>query len=179
MRTRITLLALSLLLFPALTRAQSGTAPKDRGRLADQIAILGIEARWEAAWNRHDVAAMASDFAPDADVINLAGEWFKGREPFRKSLEELHSDKVKGSVWKTEDTQIKFLTPGIAIVHVTVSSHGDRNPDGTPMPARHAILSRVVVKRGGRWLIVASHATNIVPRATAIAIGAANQTSGQ
>ncbi|HXQ27455.1 MAG TPA: SgcJ/EcaC family oxidoreductase [Candidatus Acidoferrales bacterium] len=172
MQMKVTLLALSLLLFPALVRAQSGTA-------ADEKAIREIEARWEAAWNRHDVAAMASDFAPDADVINLAGEWFKGREPFRKSLEELHSGKVKGSVWKTEDTQIKFLTPGIAIVHVSITSHGDLNPDGTPMPARHAILSRVEVKRGGKWLIVASHATNIVPRATAVVSGAAREIVGQ
>jgi len=172
MRTRVPLLAVSLLLFPVLARAQSGTPADDR-------AIRDIETRWEAAWNRHDVAALASDFAPDADVINLAGEWFKGREPFQKSLEDLHSGKVQGSVWKTDDVQIKFLTPEIALVHVSVNSHGDRNPDGTTMPARHAILSRVEVKRGGRWLIVASHATNIVPRATAIVTSAASGIQGQ
>ena len=172
MRIRIPLLAVLLLLFPALSHAQSGTR-------ADEKAIREIEARLEAAWNRHDVAALASDFAPDADVINLAGEWFKGREPFQKSLEDLHSGKVQGSVWKTEDVHVRFLTPEIAVVHVSVNSHGDRNPDGTPMPARHAILSRVEVKRGGRWLIVASHATNIVPRATAVAIGAASPIEGQ
>src|SRR5208282_3844322 len=98
--------AVVLLVFFAasLARAQAGTA-------ADEKAIREIEAQWETAWNGHDVAAMARNFAPDADAINLAGEWFKGRAAFEKSLEELHSDKVKGSVWQTEQTNVKFLTP--------------------------------------------------------------------
>jgi uncharacterized protein (TIGR02246 family) len=173
MRTGLAILAFALLLaVPSATSAQSGTA-------AGEKAIRDIEAQWEAAWNRHDVAAMARNYAPDSDAINLAGEWFKGRAAFVKSLEELHSDKVKGSVWQTEQTNIKFLTPEIAIVHVYINSHGDRNPDGTPMAPRHAILTRVEVKRDGRWLIVASQATNIVPRATAVFAGASDSLPGQ
>lgn len=172
MRTNFAILAFALLLAPAALRAQGGSP-------ADQKAIRDIEAQWEAAWNRHDVAAMARNYAPDSDAINLAGEWFKGRAAFVKSLEELHSDKVKGSVWQTEQTNIKFLTPEIVIVHVYINSHGDRNPDGTAMPPRHAILTRVEVKRDGRWLIVASQATNIVPRATVIVTSPSDSLPGQ
>jgi uncharacterized protein (TIGR02246 family) len=165
--------AVALLVFlPALARAQGGTA-------ADEKAIGDVEARWEAAWNRHDVAAMASTYAEDSDAINLAGEWFRGREAFQKSLEELHSGKTKGSVWQTEETHIRFLTPEVAIVHVYVNSHGDRNPDGSPMAPRRVILTRVEVKRDGKWLIVASQATNIVPRATAQATGVAEKSAGE
>ena len=103
-------LAMVLLCAPAAANAQAGTA-------ADEKAILDIETRWEAAWNRHDVAAMAAIYAPDADAINLAGEWFKGRDAFEKSLEELHSGKTKGSIWQTEQTNIRFLTPEIALEH--------------------------------------------------------------
>jgi len=165
------LLALIFVTFAAPIAAQ-GTA-------SDEKAIREIEARWEAAWNRHDLAAMAATYAPDADAINLAGEWFKGRDAFEKSLEELHSGKTKGSVWQTEETDIKFLTPEIAIVHVYVNSHGDRNPDGSPMVPRRVILTRVEVKRGGQWLIVASQATNIVPRASAVAIRDEHRNSGE
>jgi uncharacterized protein (TIGR02246 family) len=122
---------------------------------------------------------MTALFATDTDAINLAGEWFKGRAAFAKSLEELHSGKVRGSVWQTEQTDVKFLTPEIAIVHVYINSHGDSNPDGSPMPPRHAILSRVDVKRDGRWLIVASQATNIVPRALAALPRPANRLGGE
>jgi len=40
------------------------------------------------------------------------------------------------------------------------------------------ILTRVELKRAGKWLIVASQATNIIPRASAQA-AAANQAAGQ
>lgn len=170
MRSRYWAFAL-LFLIPALTRAQGGTA-------ADEKAIRDVEARWEAAWNRHDVVAMASTYAPDSDAINLAGEWFKSRDEFEKSLEELHSGKTKGSVWQTGETHIRLVTPEVAIVHVYVNSHGDRNPDGSPMAPRRVILTRVEVKRGGKWLIVASQATNIVPRATAQSGVGANEFSG-
>lgn len=175
MRTRLAslaFLALSSLFCPALLHAQAS-------RAADENAIRGIETQWEAAWNRHDVPAMVSLVAPDADFVNLAGEWFKGREAFRKSLEVLHSGKVKESVWQAEKTDIKFLTPRIAVVHVYFNSRGERNPDGTPMPPRRGIFTRVEVKRGGQWLIVASQATNIVPRSSAVLLDSSIPDSGQ
>lgn len=95
MRRKFWLLSLLVLMIPAFTRAQGGTAAAEK-------AIRGIEMRWETAWNHHDVAAMAGLFAPDADVINLAGEWFHGRDAFAKDLEALHSGKVKESVWQTD-----------------------------------------------------------------------------
>jgi len=173
MRMRLFLIPLALILFPppAPSLAQRGTA-------GDEKAIRDIETRWQDAWNRHDVAAMAATYAPDSDAINLAGEWFQGRDAFQKSLEELHSGKTQASVWQTERTEIRFLAPGIAVVHVYANSHGDRNPDGSPMAPRHVILTRVELKRAGKWLIVASQATNIIPRASAQA-AAANQAAGQ
>jgi uncharacterized protein (TIGR02246 family) len=172
MRKRLALLVLALLLCPVLLHAQAG-------RDADETAIRGIETQWQAAWNRHDVPAMVRLVAPDADFVNLAGEWFKGREAFRKSLEALHSGKVKESVWQAEKVEIKFLTPRIAVVHVYFDSRGERNPDGTPMPPRRGIFTRVEVKRGGQWLIVASQATNIVPRAAAVVVDSSNHDRGE
>ena len=158
MRHNVRLVVLFLTIWPACARAQGP---------ADEKAIRDVESRWESAWNRHDVAAMAATYATDADAINLAGEWFQGRAAFQKSLEDLHSGKTQSSIWQTERTEIKFLTPEIALVHVYANSHGDRNPDGSAMAPRHVILTRVEMKRGGQWLIVASQATNIVPRASA------------
>jgi uncharacterized protein (TIGR02246 family) len=172
MRRKFWLLSLFVLVIPCITRAQAGAA-------ADEKAIRDVETRWETAWNHHDVAGMAGLFAPDADVINLAGEWFRGRDAFAKDLQGLHSGKVKESVWQTEATHIKFVTADTAIVHTYFNSHGDKNPDGTPMPPRRGIFTRVEVKRDGHWLILASQATNIVPPATAAVIRIPNQRSGQ
>jgi uncharacterized protein (TIGR02246 family) len=172
MRRRFWLLSFLVFLIPAIARAQGGSA-------ADEKAIRDIETQWETAWNHHNVAAMAGLFAPDADVINLAGEWFHGRDAFAKDLQGLHSGKVKESVWQTEATHIKFVTADTAIVHTYFNSHGDKNPDGTPMSPRRGIFTRVEVKRDGHWLILASQATNIVPPATAVIIRAPNQRLGQ
>jgi uncharacterized protein (TIGR02246 family) len=176
MRTKLGFLSLAFLLLPA---GLSGPARAQGASAADERAVRDIETRWENAWNTNDVPAMSRDFAPDADAVNLAGEWFKGRAPFTQSLTELHSDKAKGSIWQTEETSVKFLTPEIAIVHVLINSHGEHNPDGLLRPARRAILTRVEVKRGGQWLIVASQATNIVPRASALVPGSSIGTLGQ
>jgi len=162
MRIKLSLVAVALILLWPSPRALAQNA-----NASDEKAIREIESQWEAAWNRHDVAAMAAVYAPDSDAINLAGEWFQGRDAFRKSLEELHSGKTQASIWQTERTEIKFLTPEIALVHVYANSHGDRNPDGSLMAPRRVILTRVEMKHGGKWLIVASQATNIVPRASA------------
>lgn len=173
MRMRLSLAAL-FLFWPALLHAQAGA-----GSPADLEAIRAIESQWETAWNRHDVAAMVALGTPDADWVNLAGEWFKGRDAFAKSLEGLHSGKVKGSTWKTAAVQARFLTTTIAVVHVYFSSSGERNPDGSPMPPRRGVFTRVEAKRDGHWLIVASQATKIVPPATAMTVRASNQHSGQ
>jgi uncharacterized protein (TIGR02246 family) len=166
-KSRFLLVALLLAFVPAAPHAQTSAATAARGSAPDIEAIAKIETQWETAWNHHDIAAMVGLFAPDADVVNLAGQWFKGRAAFAKSLEGLHSAKTKESVWRTEQIQTSFLTPEIAIVHVYFSSSGERNPDGSPMPPRRGIFTRVEAKRTGHWLIVASQATKIVPPETA------------
>lgn len=170
MKLLLTAMLLVLAVSPSALHAQAGGAGAARGSASDIKTIAAIETEWETAWNHHDVAAMVRLFAPDADVVNLAGQWFKGREAFAKSLEGLHSAKTKESVWHTERIETTFLAPQIAIVHVYFNSSGERNPDGTPMPPRRGIFTRVEEKRDGHWLIVASQATKIVPPETAGAI---------
>ncbi len=167
MESRFLPIALLAVLIPGISHSQMGSVTAARGSATDIEAIANIENQWETAWNDHDIAAMVRLFAPDADVVNLAGQWFKGRAAFAKSLEGLHSAKTKESVWHTEQIQTSFLTPEIAIVHVYFSSSGERNPDGSPMPPRRGIFTRVEAKRDGHWVIVASQVTKIVPPETA------------
>jgi uncharacterized protein (TIGR02246 family) len=160
MRARLALVALLLFIVPTAVRAQGGSPE-------DVQAIRGIEAQWETAWNHHNIAAMVRLGAADADWVNLAGQWFQGSDAFANSLESLHSGKVKNSTWHTDEIHVRFLSPTIAVVHVYFSTSGERNPDGSPRPPRRGIFTRVEEKRGGRWVIIASQATNIVPPATA------------
>jgi hypothetical protein len=67
-------LLLSLLL-PSTLRAQSGSA-------SDEKQIRDVEAKWDSAWNHHDVAAMVRLGMTGADYVNLAGEWFMADRVF-------------------------------------------------------------------------------------------------
>jgi uncharacterized protein (TIGR02246 family) len=172
MRTRLALIAILLLIVPAAVRAQGGSP-------ADVEAIRGIESQWGSAWNHHDITAMVQLGVRDADWVNLAGQWFQGADAFAKSLESLHSGKVKNSTWRTEHIHVRFLSSKMAIVHVYFSTTGERNPDGSARPPRRGIFTRVEEKRGGRWLIIASQATNIVAPATAVVTIGKDSSVGQ
>ncbi len=169
---RIVLIAALFAGFPAGFRAQNGTSE-------DVRTIRGIKTQWQNAWNRHDITAMVKLGAADADSVNLAGQWFQGADAFAKSLESLHSGKVKESVWRSEQVRVRFLSPSIAVVHVYFNASGERNPDGSSRPPRRGIFTRVGEKQSGKWVIVASQATSIVPPETATASAHRSTREGQ
>jgi uncharacterized protein (TIGR02246 family) len=155
----IAMISLALLIF--MSPASSYPRPN---QAADEKAIQEIETRWQNAWNQHDISALAALFTEDADFITVIGKWCKGKKDFYDYHVRLHQAMFKDSVWKTTGTQIRFLSPEVAIVHVNWTITGDRNADGTPRPnSRDGIFTQTMVKRDGQWLITASQNTNIQP----------------
>jgi uncharacterized protein (TIGR02246 family) len=129
---------------------------------ADTKAILDVEARWQEGWNRHDISALADLFTDDADFVTVIGRWCHGKKDFYDYHVRLHQVMFKDSIWKTTNTQIRFLRPDVAIVHVNWGITGDRNADGTPREkSRDGIFTQVMVKQNGQWKINASQNTNI------------------
>ena len=162
MRIYKTVAIISLALFIFASRSESSSPRPDQS--ADEKAIQDVEARWQNAWNRHDISALANLFTEDADFITVIGKWCKGKKEFYDYHVRLHQVMFKDSVWKTTDTQVRFLNPEVAIVHVNWTITGDRNADGTPRPnSRDGIFTQVMVKQGGQWRITASQNTNIQP----------------
>jgi len=146
-----------------LTCSLANSAPRP-DHSADTKAIRNVEARWQDAWNRHDMVALADLFTEDADFITVIGKWCKGKKEFYDYRVRLHQVMFKDSIWKTTDTQVRFLSPELAIVHVNWTITGDRNADGTSRPnSRDGIFTQVMVKHDGQWLITASQNTNIQP----------------
>ena len=128
----------------------------------DEQAISQVEARWQDAWNRHDMDALAGLFTDDATFIQVNGRRWDGPAEIKKNHVALHAMMFKESVWANHDTDIRFLTPDVAVVHQTWGMRGDRNPDGSPRQPRDGIFTQVFVKRDGKWLITAAQNTNIV-----------------
>ena len=152
-KTQIPFLALALAVLPAWAQTKENTA--------DPKVIEAIAARWQDAWNRHDMDALASLHAEDIDFVTVSGPrgWLKGRQQFKDAHAEVHKSMFKESILAIKETHVKFIRPDVVIAHVLWQTKGDRVPDRKPGEQRDGIFTWVVEKRGGNWLIIASQNT--------------------
>jgi uncharacterized protein (TIGR02246 family) len=126
---------------------------------ADERKIRAIAVRWEQAWNSHDMKALAVLVTDEADFVNVGARHWKGRN----EIQAEHAARLgqfRESVWTNKGVTVQFLKPDIAIVHITWSMRGDKDPDGTARPPREGLFTWVVVQQGGDWLIRAAQNTN-------------------
>lgn len=128
----------------------------------DEAAIREIAARWEQAWNRHDMKQLAGLLTEEADFVNVGARRWKGRQ----QIEAEHVARLgqfSESVWSTKAVAVQFLKPDLALAHVDWALKGDKDADGTPRPPRGGVFTWVVVKQGNAWLIRAAQNTNLGP----------------
>ena len=109
-------------------------AVQSRRRLAaDRRRWVNVmQARWDDAWNRHDIKALSALVAEDVSFVNVAGNVLNGREEFEKLQTRTHATQFKDSVRTVTNRNIKFLTADIAVAHVRWGMRGDKDADGTP-----------------------------------------------
>lgn len=145
----------SVVLFTLLGLIASGHAQPE----SDEGKIRAIAARWEHAWNTHDMKALAALFTDDADFVNVGARHWKGRS----EIQAQHAARLgqfKESVWTNRAVSIQILKPGFALVHVTWSMRGDKDPDGTAREPRDGLFTWIVMEQSGNWLIRAAQNTN-------------------
>ncbi|MGA7930402.1 MAG: SgcJ/EcaC family oxidoreductase [Candidatus Sulfotelmatobacter sp.] len=130
---------------------------------SDRAAIRQTVMRLQEAWNRHDMKAFANLFAEDADFVNVAGAWWKGRAEIEQKHRASHTTIFRDSTLSVEEVDVRFLTPDIAIAHVLTALVGQKIADGTVVSPRRALLTQVLQKQSGDWMIVASHNTDVRP----------------
>lgn len=149
---------LTLLLLAAITStAATATAT------SDQTAIEALESKQAAAWNAHDAAAYADLFTPDADVVNVLGWWWKGRDEIRSKLTDAFAFVFKDSRLTITDVQVRKLFPDIAVVHVRWTMTGAQSPPGEPVPPHEGIQVQVLVRSEDGWRIASFQNTNSRP----------------
>jgi uncharacterized protein (TIGR02246 family) len=127
----------------------------------DEDEIRKIQARWDDAWNRHDIKALSALVADDVRFVNVAGVVLNGRDEFEKLQTRTHATQFRDSVRTVTATDIKFLSADIAVAHVRWGMRGDKDADGTPRPPRTGVMMQVLAKRGAAWTIVAVQNTNV------------------
>ena len=129
----------------------------------DEAEIRKVEMSLQDAWNQHDMKAWTSFFTEDADFVNVAGWWWKGRGEIEKKHAAIHAYMFRDSTLTIDEVHTRFLTPEIAVVHVSWTLVGHKNPDGSVGQPRKGIFTQVLQKGNGKWLIAAAQNTDSRP----------------
>src|SRR5438105_4060551 len=102
-----------------ITRARTErSAEKSLGvsaQEAEQVRRMLADRR--DAFNRHDVKTGCAYFAENADFVNVAGAWWKGRQEIEKQMTELYATMFKNIRFNDSETSIRFITPELAVAH--------------------------------------------------------------
>ena len=105
-----------------------------------------------------------ADYATeDWNHINPSGGRNQGREATLARVREVHRTFLKGAKESVESIDVRFATDDVAVGTVISVSSPFTSPDGTKHDVQRGIRTFVLVKRGGRWLIMQDHNTTIVP----------------
>jgi uncharacterized protein (TIGR02246 family) len=140
------------------------SAPTDAdARAQAEREIRAIVDRMFDAWGRGDAVAYHADLTDDADYVAFDGSR-RGKADSIRSHENLFRTVLYGSRLTGEVESIRFVTPDVAVVHLTGSV-----VEGWRQKMRRRRLSRqtmVVVRRDGRWQVTAFHNTRVRPLST-------------
>lgn len=104
----------------------------------------------------------APEFATkDWNHINPSGGWTRGRENVLKEIREVHSTFLKGVSDTVDNMSVRFADDEAAVVTVTSVMSTFVTPNGVKHENERHIRTFVVVKRGGRWLVMQDQNTVI------------------
>jgi len=126
----------------------------------EQAVRTAIQAFYKAF---DDGFVAPADYATqDWNHINPYGGRDRGREATLKTVREVHQTFLKGTTDTIENMDIRFAAEDVAVGTVTSVMSSFTSPDGVKHGVERHIRTFVVVKRGGRWLIMQDHNTTVV-----------------
>ena len=131
--------------------------------LEDEQAIRKVIIEMTEGFNRHDARASTRMYTPDADLITVRGERFRGTTEFEKGLASIFATRAREATHRTLNVSVRFVRPDVALAHVTNELSGLIAPDGQRPPPHQELSLRVFVKEGGEWRVAAFHNTLVQP----------------
>lgn len=128
----------------------------------DTEAINALLSTYPETWRKHDMDAWGRLFTEDADFVTHSGDWWKSN-PENVAGHKAISDTVREqkTIYQLDAAKIRFLTPDIALVHATWAWPGFIQSPGEGPVDRKGIISMVMIKQEGKWLIRSSQNTRI------------------
>jgi uncharacterized protein (TIGR02246 family) len=114
-----------------------------------------IPSAFEAAWNAHDMVALAELFHDDATFVNRYAAYSKGAREIVESHRIIHETIYSDSLLTVDPPEVRPLSVHVSILHFwTRLSAGEAHPRG-----RHQVdtlILAVVSCREGDWRIQAA-----------------------
>ena len=137
--------AIAVLTFQPL---QSAHAAEDR--TADRKELTALLERWEGAWNKHDMHALAALFHEDAVWVLWTGEVWTGRKRFEDGMVEVHKTVYANSMQRERLEELAFVGPDAAVMRFHSELTGDTRYAGKVVQSRKIL---VLTRRDGIWRI--------------------------
>ncbi len=129
----------------------------------DEAVIKAVMATFAEAWNAKDAYHLATLFAENSDFVDVVGRWYKGRTEIEQAHAQALASFLSDSHMTITDTQIKFLTPDLVVLHSTWETTGQKNPDGIHRLQDTGVWTAVTTRKENTWQITAFHNTGTVP----------------
>ena len=132
--------------------------------MAEDKGPADIAARFADAWNRHDMAAFAALFHPDASFVNRFGTYWRGVGQIVAGHAPIHETIYSDSTLTNAVADVDAISADAAILHIwSRLDAGAAHPAG-PHRVDTMILA-VVTRREGEWRIQAlENVTLVNPR---------------
>jgi uncharacterized protein (TIGR02246 family) len=124
---------------------------------ADSAAIKQCVAAWEDAWNHHDAHATAMRYVEDGDFSSTTGIPSHGWKELEDHYNAIFTTFLKGAHRTDTVKSIRFLTPEIASVDIDWQMTGAKTREGQDVPIRKGLLTWIVSKHDGQWMITIYH----------------------
>jgi len=136
------------LILSFLAAATSAKAQRD----LDERAIRKVMSDFVDEVNHHDSVAFGKLLAAEAEFVVITGEDLKGRSEVEKYHAKIWatSDNFKDSQLTWTPLNVRFLDPNVAVAHVSAERFYSDTKDKRTM-----LVTLVLAKEGGRWLVTA------------------------
>jgi uncharacterized protein (TIGR02246 family) len=127
---------------------------------SDEASMRQMVQSIQDGWNRKDGKAFAAPFAEEHDYINIYGLYLPKatREGNARAHQQLFDGVYKEVDLQLRVSKIRFLSPGIAVVHI----QGHTHLKGKVEEKRQEIVITGVMQKGAeKWEIVAFQNTPV------------------
>jgi uncharacterized protein (TIGR02246 family) len=104
--------------------AMTVTNPAIAKAVNDEQAVRKVLASFDEAFNKHDADTVTALFTDDAEFINVAGMWWRGRAEIRRGTAFVLAKIFQNTTIQTDSVSVRFPTRDTAIAVIAQHTVG-------------------------------------------------------